>query len=149
MHRNRESRRGEDGQSDLSELPTDSTVALSLDEAGDLLRKFQTETAQVQAIFTIPDGPSSMLRGILCQPGEDRYWSVRSEQEANGSALSFDLLSAIDRRFGDESSMPADAAFPFRFRYASALRFDFEDGSRLSIFELQNDQNQSSDEMAC
>jgi len=54
--------------------------------------------------------------------------------------LSFDLLAAIDRRFGDEDAMPAAAAFPFRFRYEIALRFDFENGSSLALFELEDQQ---------
>jgi hypothetical protein len=57
-----------------------------------------------------------------------------------GSALSFDLNSATARRFGDESSMSGAASFPFRFRFVSALGFDFDDGSTLFLFELGQDQ---------
>ncbi len=137
---------GQDGRSVSANHLADTTVTISLDEASDLLRRFQTETAPVQAIFTSRDGPSSLLRGILRPPLEERYWCVRTSQEIAGSALSFDLLATIERRFGDACSMPVDAAFPFRFCYESALMFDFEDGSRLTLFELEDGSRQSTSE---
>jgi hypothetical protein len=137
---------GHDERSVSANHPADTTVTISLDEASDLLHRFQTESAQVQAIFISPDGPSSLLRGILRPPLEGRYWCVRTSQEIAGSALSFDLLATIDRRFGDACSMPVDAAFPFRFRYESSLRFDFEDGCQLTLFELEDGSRPSASE---
>lgn len=127
--------------------PTDSTITISIDEACDLLRRFQAETAKVQAIFTSPDGLSSLLRGSLRTPLDGRFWCVRSGLETTGSALSFDLFATVQRRFGDMTAMPSDAAFPFHFRYEAAIRFDFEDGSRLTLFELEDDMRESTEEL--
>jgi hypothetical protein len=129
-------------------LPADTSVSLSVEEANDLLNMLHTGAAQVQAILSFPEGPSSVLRGILRAPFDGRYWCVASDREITGSALSFDLLAAVSRRFGDEHSMPADATFPFRFHYKAALRFEFENGARLTLVELENEQKESSGEMA-
>ena len=131
---------GEEGRSGQIARPVDTSVPLTIEEAGDLLYMLEGKSAQVQAILTFHGGPTSVLRGILRQPLEERYWCLASNRETRGSALSFDLLAAIDRRFGDEDAMPAAAAFPFRFRYEIALRFDFENGSSLALFELEDQQ---------
>jgi len=131
---------GGEGQAGCVVPPADTSVSLSIEEANDLLSMLCNEMAQVQAILSFPDGPSSVLRGILRSPLEGRHWCVASDRDTTGSALTFDLLAAIDRRFGDEDSMSAAAAFPFRFRYEMALRFDFENGSSLTLFELKDGQ---------
>jgi len=128
--------------------PTNSTAAtsltggadISLQEAVDLLHKLREETAQVQAIYAGSAGVSSVLRGILRPPIDDELWSVASQQETTGSALSFDLSSCTVRKFGDESTMPGASSFPFRLRFVSALSFGFADGSTLFLFELDQDQ---------
>jgi hypothetical protein len=125
----------------------DSTVTISMKEASDLLRGFQAENAPLQAILTSPCGPGSLLRGRLRPSLDGRFWCVRSELETTGSALSFDLFATTQRRFGDMVSMPADAAFPFRLRYESAIRFDFEDGSRLILFGLEDTMQDSIEEL--
>jgi hypothetical protein len=109
---------------------------ISVQEAVDLLHKLREEAVQVQAIYSCSVGVSSVLRGIVRSPIEDGLWSIVSQQETMGSALSFDLTSATARRFGDEASMSAAASFPFRFRFASALLFGFGDGSTLYLFDL-------------
>jgi hypothetical protein len=125
---------------------TDTGVSLnggediSAQEAVDLLHRLREESAQVQAIYSGSDGVSSVLRGIVRSPIEDGLWSIVSQHETMGSALSFDLNSATTRRFGDEVSMSGAVSFPFRFRFASALNFAFDDGSTLSLFELDQDQ---------
>lgn len=109
---------------------------ISVQEAVDLLHKLREESAQVQAVYSAFDGVSSVLRGIVRLPIEDGLWSIASQYETAGSALSFDLNVATVRRFGDETSMSGAASFPFRFHFASALCFEFRDGSTLSLFEL-------------
>ena len=37
--------------------------------------------------------------------------------------------------------------FPFRFRYKLAIRFDFEDGFRLTLFELEDDMQESTEKL--
>ncbi len=117
-------------------VPLSVGEGISLQEAVDLLHKLREESAQVQAIYSGSDGVSSVLRGIVQPPIEDGLWSVVSQYEITGSALSFDLNSATTKRFGDEASMSGAALFPFRFRFASALCFGFSDGSTLHLFEL-------------
>lgn len=143
MPGNGASENGQKVHSNKNERIVDNTAILSFEEANDLLHRLQSETAQVQAIFTAAEGPSSVLRGTLRLPLEERYWSMISDQETKGSAISFDLAAAIERRFGDERSMRSDAAFPFRSHYATALRFAFEDGSQLTLFELEDDEQQN------
>jgi len=117
-------------------LPLSVGEGISLQEAVDLLHKLREESSQVQAIYSGSDGVSSVLRGIVRPPIDDGLWSVVSQYETTRSALSFDLNLATTRRFGDETSMPGTASFPFRFRFACALCFGFGDGSTLHLFEL-------------
>ena len=117
-------------------VPLSGGEDISVQEAVDLLHKLREESAQVQAIYAGSGGVSSVLRGILRSPIDDGLWSIISQHEIFGSALSFDLNAATQRRFGDEESMSGADSFPFRLRFASALLFGFGDGSTLYLFEL-------------
>gem|GEM_PF-6399920 len=128
-------KRAEPPQAEMAVTLSDGEE-ISVQEAVDLLHKLREEAVQVQAIYSCSVGVSSVLRGIVRSPIEDGLWSIVSQQETMGSALSFDLTSATARRFGDEASMSAAASFPFRFRFASALLFGFGDGSTLYLFDL-------------
>jgi len=124
-----------DNSSD-GELLRGSGTSISEKEAVDLLSRLRTERLKVQAIHVSPDGVSSTMLGCLRSRVDDHLWAIISEEEKRGTALSFDLSTAIARRFGDENSMRADAAFPFRFRFDSALSFAFQGGSTLALFEV-------------
>jgi len=117
-------------------VPLSGGADISTQEAVDLLHKLREESAQVQAIYAGSGGVSSVLRGIVRPPIEDGLWSIVSQQETVGTALSFDLRSATVRRFGDETAVSLASAFPFRIRFVSALSFGFDDGSTLSLFEI-------------
>jgi hypothetical protein len=120
--------------------PLSGGTDISVQEAVDLLHKLREESVQVQAIYAGSGGVSSVFRGIVRPPIENGLWSIVSLQDTAGSALSFDLNLATERRFGDESSMSGAVSFPFRFHFVSALSFGFGDGSTLFLFELGQDQ---------
>ena len=112
--------------------------SISEREAVDLLSRLRSEHLKVQAIAFSPEGVSSAILGYLRSRVDDRLWAITSESEKNGTALSFELSMAVARKFGDEQSMRADAVFPFRFRFESALSFAFQDGSTLALFEFED-----------
>ena len=118
------------------ELLRGSGAGISEQEAVDLLSRLRTERLKVQAIYVSPDSVTSTIFGYLRSRVDDHLWAITSEEEKSGTALSFDLSTAIARRFGDENSIRAGAPFPFRFRFDSALSFAFRDGSTLALFEL-------------
>jgi hypothetical protein len=117
-------------------VPLSGGADISAQEAVDLLNKLREESAEVQAIYAGSGGVNSVLRGTVRPPIEDGLWSIVPQHETLGTALSFDLSSATVRRFGDVSAVSVASAFPFRFRFASALGFGFDDGSTLSLFEI-------------
>ena len=123
--------------SNKGDLLTGSGTSISESEAVDLLSRLRTGHLKVQAIVLSPDGVSSAMLGCLRSRVDDRLWAITSETENSGTALSFDLSTAVARRFGEGYSMRADASFPFRFRFESALSFAFRDGSTLALFELE------------
>ena len=106
---------------------------ISPQEASDLLHKWITESAKVQAMFVSAAGVTATVSGLLkLAPNGDCF--VRDRPEVGTPLIGFNPSKASSRKYGDSRAFPGPSVPGVRF--LSALVFVLLDGSQLALFEI-------------